>query len=72
MCSSLIFLIFHLPFDGALVGGYKICGGMCFELPIDEVKSCHELRPRSLACPESMKKNTDKEGKVIGRSLHQS
>ncbi len=50
------FLIFHLLFDGALVGGYKNFGGMCFASPIDEVKSCHELRPRSLPCPESMKK----------------
>ncbi len=56
MCSSLIFLIFHLLFDSALVGGYKICGGMCFELPIDEVKSCHELKTKVASFPESMKK----------------
>ncbi len=51
------FYFFHLLFDGALVGGWvQNFGGMCFELRIDEVKSCHELRPRSLPCPESMKK----------------
>ncbi len=53
------FLIFHLLFDGALVGGYKICGGMCFELPIDEVKSCHELK--HFLAPRIHEENTDKE-----------
>jgi len=46
------------------VGGYKICGGMCFELPIDEVKSFHELmRPRSLSSLPRIheENNTDKE-----------
>ncbi len=43
--------------------GTKFVVACVFELPIDEVKSCHELRPRSLSSLPRIheENNTDKE-----------
>jgi hypothetical protein len=74
-CVFDFFNFFHLLFDGALVWvGTKFVVACVFELPIDEVKSCHELRPRSLSSLPRIheENNTDKEVGDWCRSLQQS
>lgn len=68
----LIFFIYSLMVHWWV--GTKFVVACVFELPIDEVKSCHELRPRSLSSLPRIheENNTDKEVGDWCRSLQQS